>query len=60
MPLSKPQKQVLDCDKRFSRRGDLNRHAKMHLRKKILKCDICDKTFMYKKNIESHKCVCNK
>ena len=43
-----------DCDKSFSRKGDLNLHLKLH-EGQVNLCDQCGKTFTTKHNLNYHK-----
>ncbi|GMR34851.1 hypothetical protein PMAYCL1PPCAC_05046, partial [Pristionchus mayeri] len=48
-----------DCGRRFSQKGNLERHGNSHLvdgdpRKKIYQCDVCDKSFAWKSTLQQH------
>ena len=42
------------CDKKFSRKGNLNQHMKIHDESKAFKCDVCLKLFAAKSLLKLH------
>jgi len=42
------------CNKRFTQKGDLNRHRERHTGEKLYSCNQCEKCFMSQKNLKLH------
>ena len=42
------------CDKRFSNKGNLIQHMKIHDKSKAFKCDVCLKVLPYKSKLQEH------
>ena len=42
------------CSKKFTSKGDLNRHLKIHTGEKSFKCDFCEKKLTKKSNLNRH------
>lgn len=44
----------VECDKKFSHRGDYNKHLRKHTGEQPYKCEICHKKFAHTSNLSRH------
>ena len=48
------------CQKRFTRKFDLERHMKKHTQQKGYGCDVCSRTFYRKDKLHQHRTICQR
>ncbi|KAI9015747.1 hypothetical protein CLU79DRAFT_707414 [Phycomyces nitens] len=49
-----------ECNAAFKRKSDLTRHIKRHANMNYVKCEYCDKKFVRKYNLKTHRSACPK